>query len=109
MAEAALDRKSVAGPMGSQRDVATPEFVTKPATHPSLDFSIRGALRGLLADMRRDWQLYALLVPMIIWFAVFLYAPMYGLQIAFKQYSLFKGIDGSPWVGFNNFITLFSN
>ncbi|MBF4806552.1 MAG: sugar ABC transporter permease, partial [Pseudoleptotrichia goodfellowii] len=39
----------------------------------------------------------------ILWYAVFVYKPMYGLIIAFKDYSLFKGILGSDWVGFKNF------
>ncbi len=59
--------------------------------------------------IRRDWQLYLLLAPMVIWFITFLYTPMAGLQIAFKDFSLFKGISGSPWVGFEHFQTLFED
>ena len=63
-----------------------------------------------LADhFRREWQIYVMLAPMIIWFLVFLYKPMYGLQIAFKDYSVFRGIAASPWVGWEHFETLFSN
>ncbi|MHA3979842.1 ABC transporter permease [Halovulum sp. GXIMD14794] len=58
---------------------------------------------------RREWQIYVLLAPTIIWFLLFLYKPMYGLQIAFKDYSIFRGIEGSPWVGFEHFETLFGN
>ena len=58
---------------------------------------------------RREWQIYVLLAPTIIWFLVFLYKPMYGLQIAFKDYSIFLGIEGSPWIGFEHFQTLFSS
>jgi putative aldouronate transport system permease protein len=58
---------------------------------------------------RREWQIYLMLLPTIIWFLVFLYKPMYGLQIAFKDYSIFRGVAGSPWVGFEHFQTLFSN
>jgi putative aldouronate transport system permease protein len=58
---------------------------------------------------RREWQLYVLLAPTIIWFLLFLYKPMYGLQIAFKDYSVFRGIEGSPWVGLEHFYTLFEN
>ena len=59
--------------------------------------------------MKREWQLYLMLMPAIIWFIVFLYKPMYGLQIAFKDYSIFRGVAGSPWVGFEHFETLLSN
>ncbi|MDX8349308.1 sugar ABC transporter permease [Cognatiyoonia sp. IB215446] len=58
---------------------------------------------------RREWQIYVMLLPTIIWFIVFLYKPMYGLQIAFKDYSIFRGVANSPWVGFEHFQTLFSN
>ncbi|WP_421749062.1 ABC transporter permease [Cognatishimia sp.] len=57
----------------------------------------------------RDWQIYAMLLPTVIWFAVFLYKPMYGLQIAFKDYSIFRGVAGSPWVGLEHFQTLFGS
>ncbi len=63
-----------------------------------------------LADhFKREWQIYLMLMPMIIWFLVFLYKPMYGLQIAFKDYSIFRGIEASPWVGMEHFNDLFSN
>tara|TARA_R110002124_G_scaffold63350_43_gene173569 strand:- start:36904 stop:37833 length:930 start_codon:yes stop_codon:yes gene_type:complete len=70
---------------------------------------IRDYLRTLGEDLRRDWQLYLLLAPMVIWFALFLYKPMHGLQIAFKDFSIFRGVDASPWVGFAHFQELFSN
>lgn len=59
--------------------------------------------------LRREWQLYVMLAPTVIWLLLFLYKPMYGLQIAFKDYSIFRGIDGSPWIGFEHFQTLFDN
>jgi len=62
-----------------------------------------------LLERYPKWQLYVMLLPTIIWFLVFLYKPMYGLQIAFKDYSIFKGVAASPWVGFEHFETLFSN
>jgi len=63
-----------------------------------------------LADhFKREWQIYAMLAPMVIWFIVFLYKPMYGLQIAFKDYSIFRGIEASPWVGMEHFNDLFGN
>ncbi|WP_413701909.1 ABC transporter permease [Psychromonas sp. KJ10-10] len=65
--------------------------------------------KWFIRHMRREWQIYLMLAPAIIWIVVFLYKPMYGLQIAFKDYSVFKGIVGSPWVGFEHFETLFGN
>lgn len=59
--------------------------------------------------MRREWQLYLLLLPTILWLLIFLYKPMYGLQIAFKDYSIFRGVAGSPWIGLEHFQTLFNN
>ncbi|MBM7069182.1 sugar ABC transporter permease [Actibacterium sp. 188UL27-1] len=63
----------------------------------------------VIEALKRDWQLYLMLAPTIIWLLLFLYKPMYGLQIAFKDYSVFRGIAGSPWVGFEHFQTLFDN
>jgi putative aldouronate transport system permease protein len=62
-----------------------------------------------LQELRRDWMLYAMLAPVLIWFAVFMYQPMAGLRMAFTQYSAFKGIAGSPWVGLEHFAALFES
>lgn len=59
--------------------------------------------------LKREWQLYVMLIPTILWLLVFLYKPMYGLQIAFKDYSVFRGIANSPWIRFEHFETLFGN
>jgi putative aldouronate transport system permease protein len=74
-----------------------------------MDNRFREYLRSLGEDLRRDWQLYLLLAPMFLWFAVFLYKPMDGLQIAFKDFSIFRGVAASPWVGFAHFQELFNN
>lgn len=58
--------------------------------------------KKLLSDMYRDRLLYLLLIPFIVWFLVFKYIPMGGIQIAFKDFSLFKGISGSDWIGFDH-------
>jgi putative aldouronate transport system permease protein len=81
---------------------ATPEAASREAR-------LRAYLRRLAEDVRDDWQLYALALPMLLWFLVFLYKPMYGLVIAFQDFSPFRGISGSPWVGLENFHTLFTN
>ncbi|MBD2845506.1 sugar ABC transporter permease [Paenibacillus sp. IB182496] len=61
------------------------------------------------ADMRRDWDLYLLLVPGILFLLVFKYAPMYGISIAFKDFNIFEGYAGSPWVGGKHFANLFQS
>ena len=53
-----------------------------------------------------DWRLYVLLLPMVIWYALWIYKPMGGLLIAFKNFKPNLGIGGSDFVGFTNFITL---
>ena len=53
--------------------------------------------------IRRNWQLYVLLILPVAWLLIFRYAPMYGAQIAFRQYSPAFGIEGSPWIGLANF------
>ena len=57
----------------------------------------------------RYWQMYLLLIPVIIYFILFAYKPMLGIQIAFKNYKLRAGIWNSPWVGFKHFISFFDS
>ncbi len=66
-------------------------------------------IKKLGSDLVRDRYLYLLLIPFVAFFLIFKYKPMYGLQIAFKDYSLFKGIKGSPWIGFENFRIFFKS
>jgi len=54
------------------------------------------------------WQLYALLLPAILFIVVFRYGPMYGLQLAFKSFNARLGITGSPWIGFGHFTRFFT-
>ncbi|MCI3920096.1 ABC transporter permease subunit [Paenibacillus sp. TRM 82003] len=57
----------------------------------------------------RNWDLYVLFLPVAIFFIVFEYMPMYGVQIAFKDFIANKGIWGSPWVGFSHFERFFDS
>ena len=54
-----------------------------------------------------NWQYYILILPAIIYVAIWCYAPMYGLQIAFKDFKFSLGITGSRWIGFRNFTDFF--
>ncbi|WP_164716250.1 ABC transporter permease [Paenibacillus whitsoniae] len=54
------------------------------------------------------WPFYVLAAPGLLYFIIFHYAPMWGLVLAFKDYSPFRGVWDSPWVGLENFRTFFS-
>ena len=56
-----------------------------------------------------NWDLYILICIPIIYLIIFKYIPMYGVQIAFKNYRAIDGIFGSPWVGLKHFKMFFSN
>lgn len=59
------------------------------------------------AMMKRDYQLYIMMLPVVVYLFIFAYIPIYGVQIAFKDYNVGQGILGSPWMGFDNFTRFF--
>lgn len=59
--------------------------------------------------MKINWQLYVLLSPALLYFLIFKYYPMYGVQIAFKDFRAVDGILGSKWVGFKHFQNFFDS
>ncbi len=64
------------------------------------------ARRRIKSILRKRW-LYVMMLPGLVYYAIFHYVPMGGILIAFKDYNLNKGIWGSPWIGFDNFNVLF--
>jgi len=60
-------------------------------------------------NMRKNWSLYLMVLPVLAFYLIFCYKPMYGAIIAFKQYTPGLGIWKSPWVGLDNFRYFFSN
>lgn len=64
--------------------------------------------RARLRDYAKYRYLYLLLVPAVAWYVIFRYAPMYGALIAFQDYNPIRGFAESPWVGFENFVKLFT-
>ncbi|MFD0961235.1 ABC transporter permease [Paenibacillus chungangensis] len=56
-----------------------------------------------------SYQLYLLVLPTIAYFIIFHYIPIYGAQIAFKDFIAIKGIEGSPWIGFEHFERFFDS
>lgn len=65
-------------------------------------------LQKALDSIRRNWLLYVFLLPAVIYIATFHYAPMYGLQIAFRDFRIKDGITGSTWVGLKYFERFFN-
>lgn len=60
-------------------------------------------------EMKRNGSLYLLVVPVIVFYLIFAYTPMYGALIAFKNYSVGKGFLASEWVGFEHFKNFFAS
>lgn len=68
------------------------------------------------ASSRKRWQrilvnyeLYLFMLPAILYVLLFKYWPLYGLQLAFKDFIAVHGIWGSPWIGFENFVRFFNS
>ncbi len=76
-----------------------------------MDRSFRGRLaqfgERVVKDFKRNKLIYLMLLPVLIYYVLFQYGPMYGLQIAFKNYSPSLGFAGSPWAGFDHFKEFF--
>ena len=58
---------------------------------------VKGSLKKRMLD---NWQLYAMLLIPVVLTIVYKYIPMYGIQIAFRDYKASRGFMGSEWVGF---------
>ncbi len=62
-----------------------------------------------LKRMLKSWQLYMMMLPAVLYIIIFAYKPMYGILIAFQDFSVRKGVWGSEWVGFEHFTRLFNS
>ncbi|MEK4464982.1 MULTISPECIES: ABC transporter permease subunit [Paenibacillus] len=58
-------------------------------------------------DLKKNWFVYLLAVPVLAWFLIFCYGPMWGVMIAFKDFKPLLGFGQSEWVGFKHFIDFF--
>ena len=59
--------------------------------------------------LRKYWPYYVMLLPAILYIVIFKYWPMYGVQIAFKNYKMSLGVAASKWVGFKHFKDFFES
>jgi putative aldouronate transport system permease protein len=80
------------------------------SSHPDVSAHRKvGFINRLKRDLIRNRLIYLMLLPVIAYFAIFHYLPMYGAQIAFKNYSVARGISESPWVGLEHFQQFFNS
>ncbi|THF79101.1 ABC transporter permease [Cohnella fermenti] len=79
------------------------------ATEASLAMSMENRKRRRRGRLRKNWHLYAFVLPTVLYFLVFHYFPAYGLVIAFKNYKVSEGIWGSAWTGFEHFERFFDS
>ncbi|OBR66557.1 sugar ABC transporter permease [Paenibacillus oryzae] len=81
----------------------------KDKARQALPVSAISSSGGLGKRVKRNWELYLFILPALLYFAVFHYGPMYGIQIAFKHFVPTKGITGSEWIGFQHFERFFNS
>lgn len=65
--------------------------------------------KGFVWEMKRNWELYLLVFPALLYLILFVYKPMGGILMAFEKYKISKGIWGSEWIWFDNFKRFFSS
>ncbi len=65
--------------------------------------------KRIKSEFKRNKELYIMILPVVIYFLIFMYMPMYGASIAFKNFSPAKGISGSEWVGLKHFVRFFDS
>ena len=71
--------------------------------------AVTGKKRSIGWYLVHDWQLWVMLLPAIIYIFIFCYVPMYGVQLAFREYNFKTGIYGGKWVGFKYFKQYFES
>ena len=65
--------------------------------------------KRLKKDWSLNWTAYLMVLPILLYYAIFHYKPMYGIVISFKDFSIRKGIMGSEWVGLRYYIDFFGS
>ncbi len=70
---------------------------------------LKSGFQRKLGLIGNNWELYLMIVPVILYYAIFCYWPMYGALIAFQDYNLFNGMAGSEWIGLENFESFLNN
>ena len=82
----------------------------KKETLPSISIRNAESWTSIVAnDWRKHWNLYLLILPVLVYYVIWCYGPMYGILVAFKEFSPKKGIWGSTFVGLKHFKDFFDS
>ena len=68
-----------------------------------------GFRHAVTKDFAKNKALYIMVIPVVLYYILFHYVPMYGTIIAFKDYMPIQGILGSKWAGFRHFVEFFES
>lgn len=77
--------------------------------HGTTQLGPRTAKGKFMNEVLGNYELYLMIIPVLAFYIVFAYMPMYGVLMAFQDYKPMLGVAGSPWVGFKHFISFFSS
>ncbi len=94
-------------PMNTEKGVLVVENVNEVRQLDVPDIKRGTPLKQRASRLLKSYQLYLFVLPAVLYYVLFHYAPLYGIQIAFKNFLAFKGIAGSPWVGLEHFERFF--
>ncbi len=76
-----------------------------PKPHELLQLTLRDRI---IRQVKQNWILYLMMIPVLVYFIVYCYVPMYGITLAFKKWNSKLGIIGSQWIGLTHFKRFFS-
>lgn len=79
----------------------------RPATTTNFEFTPQK--KSIKKHLKKTWILYLFVLPSILYIFIFNYVPLYGIQIAFKNFRPTKGIWGSDWIGLKHFVNFFNS
>lgn len=77
--------------------------------NPGLTAAGESKFKKNLKFIASNYELYIMIIPVIVFYLIFMYWPMYGVLMAFQDYKPMLGISGSMWVGFDNFMAFFKS
>lgn len=70
---------------------------------PASKAGLRGSPSRIAKDFKKHWFAYMLIIPVLVWYFIFCYAPMWGILISFQDYKPLLGFWDSPWVGLKHY------